>query len=150
MAQKTAGAVTLGYEYLNAQGKNGMRNSLQGWHGVLEVNLTKKLGVYGDSANFYAAPQNIHSLTGGLIYKFHKFGPVTLSGFTEAGESRDSDAGVIGYAFEYAIGPSFTLKLNKHVSLEVCPGEYVLTVPKGETRNNYAAHAGFNFPFGHK
>jgi hypothetical protein len=73
-----------------------------------------------------------------------------LNGFTEAGESRDSHAGAIGHAFEYAIGPSFTMKLNKHVSLEVCPGEYVLMVPKGELRNSYAAHAEFNFPFGHK
>lgn len=149
MAQQHAGSVLLGYEYLNAQGSNETRSSLQGWQAEVELNVTKKLGVFVDTANFYNAPVNVHSYTGGLHYKFFHMGRSTIGGFTELGDARTSKSGVT-HAFEFIVGGGYTVKLSNFVSLNFIPGEYVLTVPNGNIRNNYTAAVGFVFPFGHR
>lgn len=150
LAQKPVGDVVLGYEYLNAQTPTGSRNGMQGWHAQLEINMNKHFGIFLDNGNFYAAPENVHSVTGGLLYKIKKLGRLTPNMFAEVGESRDSKGGIIGYAPEYVLGIGAAIKINKHLSLSISPGQYVITTPKGNVRNNYVAEFGLVFPFGHK
>ena len=89
-------------------------------------------------------------LAGGPLYKLHAIGRVTPLGFTEFGDSRTSLQGVVSDAFTFVLGGGVLIKLNQHVSLQLIPAEYVMTLPHGNVTSNLNALAGFTFPVGHK
>ena len=58
--------------------------------------------------------------------------------------------GVVSNAFTFVLGGGVLIKLNQHISLQLIPAEYVMTLPSGKVANNFNALAGFTFPVGHK
>jgi len=149
-AAQSYASISGGNEYLNAQGVNGQRTSLQGWFSQPEWNVNPKLGLFADFIGFYTGGENVHGYTGGHRCTFKKSGRLGLFGFTEVGDSRSAKAGVITNAFAYIVGPAASVKLNKYASMVIVLGEYVLTLPHGDVRNNFDAVFGFTFPIGHK
>lgn len=144
------GSVTGAYEYLDAQGSSGQYTSLHGFDAVAALATGKNTAVFFSFNGFYKKGEHVNGFTGGPLYKLASIGRVTPLGFTEVGDSRTSLEGVVSHAFTFVLGGGILVKLNQHVSLQLIPAEYVLTLPGGNVANNLNALVGFTFPVGHK
>lgn len=140
------GSITGAYEYLDAQGADHSYTSLHGFDAVAALAVSKNSDVYGFNKN----GEHVNGFTGGPLYKLHPVGRVTPLGFMEVGDTRTSLMGVVSNAFTFVLGGGVLIKLNQHVSLQLIPAEYVMTLPHGNVANNLNALAGFTFPVGHK
>ena len=144
------GSITGAYEYLDAQGSSGQYTSLHGFDVVPALAIGKNTDVFFSFNGFYKQKEHVNGFTGGPLYKLHAVGRVTPFGFTEIGDSRTSLSGMVTNAFTFVLGGGVLIKLDSHVSLQLIPAEYVLTLPHGNVATNYNALIGFTFPVGHK
>lgn len=144
------GSITGAYEYLDAQGSSGQYTSLHGFDVVPALAISKNTDVFFSFNGFYKQREHVNGFTGGPLYKLHAIGRVTPLGFTEIGSSRTSLSGTVTNAFTFVLGGGILIKLDSHVSLELIPAEYVLTLPHGNIATNYNALVGFSIPVGHR
>ena len=139
------GSITGAYEYLDAQGSSGQYTSLHGFDAVGALAVSKNSDVFFSFNGFYKNNEHVNGFTGVPLYKLHSIGRLTPLGFTEIGDSRTSLAGVVSNAFTFVLGGGMLIKLDRHVSLQLIPAEYVLTLPHGNVANNFNALVGFTF-----
>ena len=144
------GSITGAYEYLDAQSATGSYTSLHGFDAVAALAVSKNSDMFFSFNGFYTNGEHVNGFTGGPLYKLHPIGRVTPLGFTEFGDSRTSLKGAVSNAFTFVLGGGVLIKLNQHVSLQLIPAEYVMTLPHGNVANNLNALAGFTFPVGHR
>lgn len=129
--QQFYGSVSMGYNYLSAEGPTGSHTSFNGWYVTPEYNLTKAVGVFANFSNLYGGVgENIHSYTFGPLLSLHNSTRVTPVAFTEFGDVRDSKPAAIANAFAFVVGGGAEIKLNSRVNLQIYPAEYVLTTPE--------------------
>ena len=146
--------ITGGYMYLNADQHAATRASFSGWYVIPEYHVTKSWSVIAEATGFTGSPvgksTNVHSYTAGPVYAIDTKTRITPFFFGEVGDARTSQAGSVNHAFALVAGLGANVKLVKRVSLQLIPGEYILTTPAHGALHNYGAHVGLAFDFGSK
>ncbi len=146
------GAVGLGYIYLASEtAPNGPWNfHLHGFYATPQYNLRPWLALFADFTQSYNTSRNAHenvqSRLGGFLFSKKLSAAVSSFAFADAGIVRDSKGGSIATSPIFAVGGGATLKLNKHVSLLIIPGEYVRTYAQSGNLNNFTGRFGIVLP----
>lgn len=146
--------VTAGWTYLWADQGAGERSNLNGWFARPAVTIGRGYSGFADLTNYYGSNHkgrvNSHGFTFGVskdIFTQPRFKPAI---FAEVGDVRSSNAGVIVNQFAFATAASFSIPLQRWVSLAITPAEYIFLYPKGDVRNDFNSKVGFSFPIGHR
>ncbi len=176
-AQEEAPKVEMfgGYSYLRINpGDDIDRISLNGFNTSLAGNITKNIGIVGEFSRFTKTESvnlgdifndpSLGTVDSRIRVSTLMFGPrFTLRGgnaelFTHAlfgaaqGSFRSSAAGasdeVSGYAFAYALGGGFDIKLHDNFALRVAQLDYLGTKVAGEQLNSLRYSAGVVIRFG--
>jgi hypothetical protein len=146
------GAITFGYIYLSSETTPGgpWDWHLHGFYGIPQYNVKPWLVVFADFTQSYdtseGAHQNVQSRFGGLSFTKKTRTRVSPFGFVNGGYVRDSANGRVTESPALAVGGGALLKLNRHVSLLMIPGEYVRTYTSGGDLNNFTTRIGITLP----
>ena len=147
-------SISTGYIHLNADQHGSGRANFDGWYAIPQYHITKSWSAIAEFTNFYGAPggksTNIHGYTFGPLYAFDTKTRVTPFVFGEIGDVRTSaPAGVVN-AFSFVGGVGANVKLVDRISLQIIPGDYILTTPAEGALHHWAGQAGLSFDFGSK
>jgi hypothetical protein len=137
------GSVGFGYDYLLTKGTTGSWTSTNGWYVLPTFNINKNIGVYADFTNFYSNGQNIHGATFGPFHAFENRTRYTPFVFVGIGNIRASKAGTVTNSFAWLAGGGLLIRLNRWISFETIPVEYVMNTANGSIGNNFVARGGF-------
>jgi hypothetical protein len=147
----THGSVTAGYTYLYADQGGGQRLNLSGWFVKPSFSIARGWSAFADFTNYYGenrkGPLNSHGFTFGAQKGFFRSAPIQPSLFAEAGDLRLSNV-TITNSFLFNIGGNLLIPFDKHLSLAITPGEYVMIAPPNQPiHNDFNSKVGLNFPF---
>lgn len=145
--EKTGSWGTLGggYIYQLTEGNTGHWTSTHGWYVLPTFNINKQVGVFADFANLYGKGQNLHIELYGALHAFGNRTRYTPFVFTGPGWVRDSNAGTVSTSFLWCGGGGLLIRLNRFVSFQTIPLEYVVNTANGNVGNNFDARAGLAF-----
>ena len=147
-------SASFGYIHLNADQHGASRAGFDGWYAIPQYHFNKSWSAIAEFTNFYGSPggksTNIHGYTFGPLYAFDTKTRFTPFVFGEVGDVRTSAPGDIENSFAFVGGVGVNVKLYKQVSLQIIPGDYVLTEPSLGALHHYAAQVGLAFDFGSK
>jgi hypothetical protein len=146
-------SASFGYIHLDADQHGAVRADFDGWYALPQYPFTRRWSVIPEFRNFYGSPggkrTNIHGYAFDPLYAFNTKTPFTPFVFGETGDVRTFAPRDTENAFSF-VGGLGVNKLVNRMSLQILPGDYILTEPSLGALHHYAAQVALAFDFASK
>ncbi len=144
--------VSLGWNFSHSDQGDGHAN-LNGWYGTATWEESERFGFSFQHQDFWGSfhrlPLNQHAWLIGLTFRVRKGNP-RISPFVQTlgGATRSSYAGNIQWEPTIQVAGGAHIRIKGNLSLELIPGEYVLTFTSAAAEHTYQAGVGLQYTLG--